>query len=177
MAAAAACGSPDSPESEEEGSADLSLTSSQRFDVNHLVEDEDILGGTAITAAQVQSFLESRGSYLATYREGGRSAAEIVVLRSQADGVSPLYMLARIQGESSLVESRSAKNVAHATGCACPDGHACAKSQEGAYGQGCGAKKWGGATGTALLLSQYREAFPTDGSGDHDDDDDIAVLK
>jgi MYXO-CTERM domain-containing protein len=104
---------------------------SKDIDPDRLLEDSDILGGANITAADVQKFLESKDSYLATYKEGGSTAAEIIVERCREKGVSPVYMLARIQGESSLVESKTSKNVAKATGCGCPDGKGCAAEHAG----------------------------------------------
>lgn len=97
------------------------------FDMNRLLEDEQILGGAATTAAEIQAFLEAEGSYLATYVDPASqlSAAEIIGDRCAAHGIDPLYMLARIQTESSLVSSGSAANLTKATGCGCPDASGC----------------------------------------------------
>jgi hypothetical protein len=138
------------------GAADLSVGSGQtpKFDINHLLDDEDVLGGGSITVDQVQSFLESKRSALATYEEGGASAAQIIIDRCQADGVNPVYMLARIQGESSLVASGTSKNLEHATGCACPDGHACASEKAGFANQ---------ITCAADLIRSYFDALDAKG--------------
>jgi hypothetical protein len=105
--------------------------SSRKFNVNQLLEDDDILGAQDVTADQVQSFLESKGSALAKHTEGGKSAAQWIVDNCRAQGISVIYMLARIQTESSLVESKKSSNLDKATGCACPDGKKCSASEKG----------------------------------------------
>jgi hypothetical protein len=112
---------------------DEAALASPKFDVHRLLEDGDILGGEAITVAQVQSLLTGYGSYLATYKDPafGQSAAQLIVSQSLASGISPLYMLARIQIESSLIQSKSSRNLAQATGCGCPDGGGCSASYSG----------------------------------------------
>lgn len=97
------------------------------FDRDHLLEDDDVLGGADITSGDIQVFLESQGSFLAGYADpdSGASAAEIIADRCAAYDISPLYMLARIQTESSLISSGSAEHLEAATGCGCPDGAGC----------------------------------------------------
>jgi hypothetical protein len=93
--------------------------------VNRLVEDGDIEGGEAITVEEVQSFLIAKGSALAGFSEDGRTAATWIVDESRAEGISPLYMLARLQTESRIITSGTLDNIAKATGCGCPDSSAC----------------------------------------------------
>lgn len=119
-------GEEDQPVVDENGEA---ITT--RYDENELLQDVDLRGGQAITAAQVQRFLDQKGSYLARYSEHGRSAARIIVEESQGKRVNPVYMLARIQVESSLVQSGSSRNLSAATGCACPDGASCSSGDAG----------------------------------------------
>lgn len=97
------------------------------YDKNHLLDDDQIFGGEHISIAQMQDFLEVSGSYLAGYTDpvSGDTAAAIIVERSRAYGVSPLYMVARIQTESSLITSGTADYLEQATGCGCPDGSGC----------------------------------------------------
>ena len=97
------------------------------FHQDDLLLDDDIFGGDDISVAQVQDFLEQQGSFLFMFSDelSGETAAQIIVLRSQAYGVNPLYMLARIQTESSLITSGSSMYLAQATGCGCPDGQPC----------------------------------------------------
>ena len=103
-----------------------------RYDVNRLLDDDDLLGGRDVTVAKVQALLDREGSYLARYKDrSGRSAASIIVEESREHGVSPVYMLARIQVESSLVESGSSRGLSTATGCACPDGGSCDRDEAG----------------------------------------------
>jgi hypothetical protein len=99
----------------------------ESYDMHRLLEDEQILGGQHISVAEVQDFLVIKGSYLAGYTDpvSGQDAATIMVERSRAYGVSPLYMIARVQTESSLITSGTASNLDKATGCGCPDGGGC----------------------------------------------------
>jgi hypothetical protein len=92
---------------------------------NLLANDADIEGHQDVTVAQVQAFLEQKGSALANYSEGGETAASLIVARSRAEKVSPIYMLARIETESGLVRSGTLANLRSATGCGCPDGVPC----------------------------------------------------
>ncbi len=95
------------------------------IDPNNVLADADIEGRSDVTSAQVQSFLESKGSALATYWEGGKSAAQIIVDSGRAYGISPIYLLALIQTESSLITSGTLNGLRQATGAGCPDGSGC----------------------------------------------------
>jgi hypothetical protein len=94
-----------------------------------VLADNEVEGRADITVAQVQTFLEKKGSALARYTEGGRTAADVIVSAGRAWNISPLYLLARIQTESSLITSGSLDKVRQATGCACPDGGGCDASK------------------------------------------------
>jgi hypothetical protein len=104
-----------------------------QFDINDLLSDQDVRGGQTIAEAEVQAFLQSKGSFLAGYTDPAfnQTAASLIVGQSLAEGVSPLYMLARIQTESSLVESGSSSYLDSATGCGCPDSGGCSQSYAG----------------------------------------------
>ena len=93
--------------------------------VDEILTDDMIEGGQAITVAQVQSFLESKKSALATFKEADRSAAQWIVEEAQGEKISPLYMLTRLETESGLVTSGSLDNIKSATGCGCPDTAKC----------------------------------------------------
>lgn len=97
------------------------------YDMNRLLEDEQIFGGENISVEEVQTFLTEKGSFLATYNDplSGDSAAAIIVNRGQAYGVNPLYIIARIQTESSLISSGTNASLDKATGCGCPDSAPC----------------------------------------------------
>jgi hypothetical protein len=156
-----ACGDTTDSEEEQDGSesalTELKKGSTKKLDLNNLLEDDDILGGKGITAAQIQGFLDEKGSYLATYSDGGRTAAQIIVDECRANGVSPIYMLARIQGESSLVESKSpnTKNIPKATGCGCPDGKGCSAQYKGFANQ---------ITCASKLIKKYFDEMDTKGA-------------
>ena len=114
------------------------------YDVNLLMTDADITVGNDISAAQVQEFLAQQGSFLAGYADpvSGDSAAALIAARSQAHAISPLYLLARIQTESSLITSGTDAYLDQATGCGCPDGSGC-DPQLGGFGNQveCAAQK------------------------------------
>lgn len=95
------------------------------LDRNRLIEDADLEGDQAVTVGQIQALLEHQGSALATFSEGGRTAAQWIVGESIAQHVSPIYMVARIETESSLIRSGTLSKLRQATGCACPDGAPC----------------------------------------------------
>src|SRR5687767_15740584 len=126
---------------------ELSVELQLRYDIHRLLEDDEVTGGENITAEMVQEFLELKGSYLATYVDPswGKSAAQLIVEQSHAFDISPLYMLARIQTESSLVQSGTSSGLSQATGCACPDGSGCNPTFRGFGNQvRCGAEKMRG---------------------------------
>jgi hypothetical protein len=95
------------------------------LDRHRLIEDADLAGDQAVTVAQVQKLLEKEGSALATFSEDGRTAAQWIVDESKAAKISPVYMVARIETESSLIRSGTLDKIRQATGCACPDGAPC----------------------------------------------------
>ena len=108
--------------------------SAATIDMNNLMGDSDIFGGAWVTAAKAQAFLTKRGGLLKSYRDpafGNRTAADIIVSEARAQGVNPIYMMARIQTESSLISSGSASNIGKATGCGCPDGGGCGTKYQG----------------------------------------------
>ncbi len=132
------------PRSEELRQLDAELGT---LNMHNLMSDSDLAGFHWITPAQVQSFLHAQGSYLAGYTDPqwGKSAATLIVERSQAYGINPIYMLARIETESGLVRSATSKNLAKATGCACPDSGGCSTSWSGFGNQvECSAAKFRG---------------------------------
>jgi putative cell wall-binding protein len=125
-AAGVGCAASDDP-----AGVEATLDEIGTIDPNTLITDNDLEGYQHVTAAQVQRFLEQKGSALARYSEGGRSAAELIVQQSLASRISPVYMLARIQTESSLVGSGTLARLSQATGCGCPDGSACDPARAG----------------------------------------------
>ncbi|MBZ4416279.1 hypothetical protein [Myxococcus sp. RHSTA-1-4] len=147
---AAGCGPVEDTEAPviDELTGQVLLEATTKYDMHRLMEDADIIGGQWITTAQVQAFLQQYNSYLATYKDpawGNKTAAALIVERSRAYSISPLYMLARIQVESSLVQSGTSNNLSKATGCGCPDGSGCDAQYTGFGNQiECSAKKMRG---------------------------------
>jgi hypothetical protein len=89
------------------------------FSPNDPMSDADLTGGQSITAHQVQLFLEAEGGALESYKENGELASSIIVTLSEKSGISPVYMLARLQSEQQLVTATtiSPHMLLAATGC------------------------------------------------------------
>ncbi|MBL8956345.1 MAG: hypothetical protein JNK82_36565 [Myxococcaceae bacterium] len=131
------------PRDEELRQADAALGT---LNMHNLMTDEDMAGFEDVTVAQVQGFLVSKGSFLAGYRDpkwSNKTAAQLIVERSRAYDINPVYMLARIETESGLIRSGTSNNLAKATGCACPDSGGCSASWAGFGNQiECSASKF-----------------------------------
>ncbi|MBP6930422.1 hypothetical protein KBB60_02355, partial [Patescibacteria group bacterium] len=115
------------------------------FNASNLISDSNFVNIHAMSASQVQNFLASRGSCLASFSENGRSAAQIIYDASHGYGdasgsingitintstgtVNPGTILTTLQKEQSLVSdpSRCTANVlAKAMGYGCPDSGGC----------------------------------------------------
>lgn len=144
---AVGCGNTDDEPVVDELTGEVLMEATTTYDMHRLLEDADIVGGQWITTTQVQQFLTQKGSYLATYTDPAwnKTAAALIVERSKAYTINPLYMLARIQTESSLITSGTSNNLAKATGCGCPDSAGCDVSYSGFGNQiECSAKKMRG---------------------------------
>jgi hypothetical protein len=144
---AVGCGPTETEPVVDELTGEVLMEATTEYDMHRLLEDADILGGQWITVTQVQQFLQQKGSYLATYTDPawGKTAATLIVERSKAYGLSPLYMLARIQTESSLITSGTSNNLSKACGCGCPDSSGCDPAYSGFGNQvECAAKKMRG---------------------------------
>jgi hypothetical protein len=106
------------------------------FDANDVLADDVLTNDTAMTVDDVQAFLADSpyggASWLATATVGGQSVAQAVVDAAHADHIHPLVLIARMQVESSGVSKKPGPTaLAHALGCGCPDGSACASSLAG----------------------------------------------
>ncbi|MFA5927109.1 MAG: hypothetical protein WCT32_02535 [Patescibacteria group bacterium] len=107
---------------------------------NNLIADGLFTDINSMTSAQVQSFLERKGSYLKDFSEGGRSAAQIIYDAAHGYGdasgsiygvsvntttgtVSPSVLLVVLQKEQSLITktTRDDRAITKAMGYACPD--------------------------------------------------------
>jgi hypothetical protein len=119
---------------------------------NNLISNRDFIDVGSMTESDIQAFLVGKGSYLAQYSEGGRSAANIiyeaargiehtvppydtwlnetykdVTLNSSTGTVSPKVLLVMLQKEQSLV-TRTTYNetaITIAMGYGCPDSSTC----------------------------------------------------
>jgi hypothetical protein len=135
---------------------------SATFSQNNVVDDALFTG--TMTVADVQKFLEvspyNNRSWLADYKVGGTSAAQLIVDAAVAERISPMMLLARMQVEASLVSKTAApaqSRIDKALGCGCPDGGGCSASYRG-FGRQllCGAKilrKWydGSSAGNGIF--------------------------
>ncbi|MGQ0508406.1 MAG: hypothetical protein ACT4TC_24165, partial [Myxococcaceae bacterium] len=78
-------------------------------------------------------FLDWMGSFVAGYVEPAYllNGSQLFVTRGVAHKISPVYLLARIQTESGLIESGSNAKLSAAAGCGCPDSGVCKTSYAG----------------------------------------------
>jgi len=129
----AACAAP-APEGSE-GSA--AAVSSREFDRNNVLDDKSMRDKSAMTTGDVQKFLQKtpwgNASGLATYKENGKSAAQIMVEAAASHGINPLEMLVRVQVEQDLISkpiaAKSAVDIAFS--CGCPSSSLCSAKYMG----------------------------------------------
>jgi len=78
------------------------------FNPNYIISDAEILNYNSMSASDIQTFLESKGSYLATYNvtdpNTGKieTTAQAIYDRCQANKVSPRFVLVLLQKEQGL---------------------------------------------------------------------------
>jgi MYXO-CTERM domain-containing protein len=129
----AACAVP--PPEATQGSS--SSVTAAAFDRNAVIDDISMRDSAAMTAADLQTFLEKTpwgtASVLATYTESGKTAATIMVDTAKKYGINPIEMVVRVQMEQGLVSKKTAPaaTLAKAFGCGCADGAACVASYSG----------------------------------------------
>lgn len=140
---------------------DPSEVAATGFDPSLIVSDNVLYDGTALTANQVQKFLDSRGVVctgdtvcLAEYAQSTTSraadavcdayrgepdetAAEIIAKVGRACGISQAALVVLLQKEQSLVDdpAPTERSYAAATGYACPDTADCDVNYAGFYNQ------------------------------------------
>lgn len=114
------------------------------FDQNNIISDDAFVNIGSMSTADIQSFLTGKGGFLASYSEGGRTAAQIIYDAAHGHGdatatingiaidtntgtVSPRVILATLQKEQSLINMPVQNNnsLNAAMGFACPDGGGC----------------------------------------------------
>ena len=80
----------------------------QAYDANNLIPDGEFIDSVTLDADGVQSFLNTKGgTRLRTFKEGGRTAAQIIAGAAKAYGINPFVILATIQKEESIIESNT----------------------------------------------------------------------
>lgn len=122
---------------DEEVDGDHASVKRGEFDKNTVLTDADLRDTTSLSVADIQAFLEEtpwgQPSVLATYEEGGKSAAEIMHEAAAKHGINPLELLVRAQMEQSLInkETASEESLSLAFGCGCPHSPVCSPKYEG----------------------------------------------
>lgn len=136
----------------------------------NLVSESVYLNKKAMTQPQIQSFLESKKSALATYKDQGPNetkkelASYLIWHAAQIWGINPQVILATLQKEQSLItkQSPTAIDYRSAMGYGCPDG------------ADCNAKYYGFANQVNMASYQFRYNYEVlggktsfiDGDGD-----------
>ena len=82
------------------------------FDPNFIISDPELWDYQSWSVADVQTFLVSKGSYLATYRAPDidgfeKSAAEIIFAAAGRNQVNPKFIVVTLQKEQSLITDDS----------------------------------------------------------------------
>lgn len=114
-----------------------SSVTARAFDRNSVIDDISMRDATALSADDLQTFLEKTPwgtkSALATFTEDGKTAAEIMVDAAKTYGINPIEMVVRVQMEQGLVSKTTAPaaTFAKAFGCGCADGAACTAKYSG----------------------------------------------
>ena len=82
------------------------------FNKNFIISDFDQFDKHALSQMAIQTFLEKKGSMLATITDtfsyGIKKVSEIIWLVSQETNISPKFLLAKLQNEQGLIEKASA---------------------------------------------------------------------
>ncbi|MFN3199406.1 MAG: hypothetical protein ACE366_13465 [Bradymonadia bacterium] len=110
----------------------------KRFDQAWLMSDAFFTQADAITADDLQAFLEAtpydKRSWLADEMVGDLRAADAIVAAGQHQGINPVVLLARMQVEMGAISKSdrpSRRAVDFAFGCGCPDNRQCIESFRG----------------------------------------------
>jgi len=80
-------------------------------DANNLCSDSAFVNASALDQNGVQNFLKSKGSFLANYSDGGRTAAQIIYGAAKENGLNPYVILAMIQKEEGLITGTHSKSL------------------------------------------------------------------
>ena len=121
------------------------------FNANNLISDGEFIDTNSMSATEIQSFLNDKNSFLKSFSEGGRSAAQIIYDASHGYGeasgsingisittstgtISPKVILVTLQKEQSLIGTTSDPGTSvtnKAMGYGCPDGGSCSSTYSG----------------------------------------------
>lgn len=107
------------------------------FDQNDVLDTASLEDADAMTAAEIQAFLDLNpygwSSVLANHTSNGVTAAKAFADAAQQHGINPLVLLTRVQMEQSLIGKTSASNstLDKAMGCGCPDNQPCSAQFKG----------------------------------------------
>ena len=112
------------------------------FNPNYIISDEEVTNSAAMTAQEIQSFLEGKNSFLAAYTcqdPDGNSwrASQAIFNLATTNKVSPRFLLVLLQKEQSLIEDITPEQsqLDWATGYGCPDGGGCNERWRGFWKQ------------------------------------------
>lgn len=118
------------------------LAQTEVFNPNYITDEADILATGTMTAAEIQSFLASKNSYLANYscpdlNGNSITAANAIFQVATTNRVNPRFLLVLLQKEQGLVENPNPKpsQLDWATGYGCPDNSPCNERWRGFYKQ------------------------------------------
>lgn len=99
------------------------------FNPHYIISDDDLQNCSGWTSVEIQKFLDSKGSYLASYRGEDlngeiKTAAEIIYDSALRNQISPKFLLVTLQKEQSLITDNAPtqKQLDWATGFAVCDG-------------------------------------------------------
>lgn len=112
------------------------------FDPGNIISDQEILDSSSMSLDEIQAFLTSKKSYLATYQTvdnvgNPMSAAQAIYDRAVNNGMSPKFILVLLQKEQGLIENPAPTQggLDWATGYGCPDGGGCNERFRGFWKQ------------------------------------------
>ncbi len=85
----------------------LVVRAQDNFDYNYILSDDDLTDYGAMSLEQIQTFLQAKGSVLASYVDPVTSlrAAQIIYTSAQDFQLSPKFLLALVQKEQSLIDN------------------------------------------------------------------------
>jgi hypothetical protein len=122
---------------DEKVEGDNAYATQAEFDRNNVLSDSALRKSDSMSAADIQNFLEKNPwggtSVLATYKEGGKTAAQLISDACTKYKINPMELLVRLQMEQSLIYKKTApaSTIEIAFGCGCPHSPACSSKYEG----------------------------------------------